>query len=98
MVRRCADIGDVLAVATTGQASVAVLSAGLRRLDTEAVTRLRLAGVAVVGVHAPADDRARLRLERLGIDGLVPDDAGTGRGAGRGARRGGVDHPRPGAR
>ncbi len=76
VVRRCADIGDVLAIATTGQASVAVLSAGLRRLDTEAVTRLRLSGVAVVGVHPPADERARLRLERLGVEGLVPDDAG----------------------
>ena len=76
VVRRCADIGDVLAVATTGLAAVAVLAGDLRRLDTEAVARLRLSGVAVVCVHAATDERARLRLERLGIDGLVPDDAG----------------------
>lgn len=77
VVRRCVDIGDVLAIATTGQAAVAIVSADLRRLDTEAVTRLRASGVAVVGVHPAADPRARTRLERIGITVLVPDDAGT---------------------
>jgi len=77
VLRRCADIGDVLAVATTGQAAVAVVSADLRRLDTEAVRSLRAAGVAIVGVHPSADQRARVRLERIGITALVPDDAGS---------------------
>ena len=77
VLRRCVDIGDVLAVATTGQAAVAIVSADLRRLDTEAVTRLRTSGVAVVGVHPAGDDRARDRLERIGITAVVPDDAGT---------------------
>ena len=82
VLRRCVDIGDVLAIATTGQAAVAIVSADLRRLDTEAVTRLRASGVAVVGVHPAADQRARARLERIGITALVPDDAGTDAGAG----------------
>jgi Flp pilus assembly CpaE family ATPase len=77
VLRRCVDIGDVLAIATTGQAAVAIVSADLRRLDTEAVTRLRASGVAVVGVHPAADQRSRARLERIGITVLVPDDAGT---------------------
>jgi len=77
VVRRCVDIGDVLALATTGQAAVAIVSADLRRLDTEAVTKLRAAGVAVVGVHPAADQRARTRLERIGITVVLPDDAGT---------------------
>ncbi len=77
VVRRCVDIGDVLALATTGQAAVAIVSADLRRLDTEAVTRLRAAGVAVVGVHPAGDQRARTRLERIGITVVLPDDAGT---------------------
>ena len=77
VLRRCVDIGDVLAIATTGQASVAIVSADLRRLDTEAVSALRAAGVAVVGVHPAADDRARVRLERIGITTLVSDDAGS---------------------
>lgn len=77
VVRRCVDVGDVLAMASTGQAAVAVVSADLRHLDTDAVTRLRTAGVAVVGVHPAADERARGRLELIGITVLVADDAGT---------------------
>ncbi|MEP6560755.1 MAG: chromosome partitioning protein [Nakamurella sp.] len=77
VLRRCVDIGDVLANASTGQAAVAVVSADLRRLDTEAVSRLRACGVAVVGVHPAADLRARERLERIGISAVVADDAGT---------------------
>lgn len=77
VLRRCVDIGDVLALATTGQAAVAIVSADLRRLDTEAVARLRASGVAVVGVHPAADQPARTRLERIGITVVVPDDAGT---------------------
>lgn len=77
VLRRCVDLGDVLAIAGTGQAAVAVLAADLRRLDTEAVTRLRTAGVAVVGVHGVGDTAARERLLRMGISILVADDAGT---------------------
>jgi len=77
VLRRCVDIGDVLAVASTGQAAVAVVSADLRKLDTESVTRLRSSGVAVVGVHPMADENARTRLLRIGITALVPDDAGV---------------------
>lgn len=76
VLRRCVDIGDVLAMATTGQAAVAVVSADLRRLDSDAVSRLRTAGVAVVGVHPAGDQRTRGRLERIGITVLVADDAG----------------------
>jgi MinD-like ATPase involved in chromosome partitioning or flagellar assembly len=77
VLRRCVDIGDVLAVATTGQAAVAVVSSDLRRLDTDAVSRLRSSGVAVVGVHPAGDENARTRLLRIGITALVADDAGV---------------------
>ncbi len=77
VLRRCVDIGDVLAVATTGAAAVAVVSADLRRLDTDAVNRLRSSGVAVVGVHPAGDENARTRLLRIGISALVADDAGV---------------------
>jgi len=76
VLRRCVDIGDVLAIASTGQAAVAVVSADLRRLDSDAVSRLRASGVAVVGVHPAADQRARERLSRIGIS-AVADDAGV---------------------
>ncbi|MBM9476998.1 chromosome partitioning protein [Nakamurella flavida] len=77
VVRRCVDVADVLAHAATGRASVAVVAADLRRLDTDAIHRLTVAGLAVVGVHPAADDRARTRLERIGISVVVPDEAGS---------------------
>ena len=77
VVRRCVDIAEVLAIATTGQASVVVVSAELRRLDMDAVGRLIAAGVAVVAIFPAADERARGRLERIGVTLCLPDDAGA---------------------
>ena len=77
VVRRCVDVADVLTAATTGQASVAVLSGELRRLDTDAVQRLAAAGVAVVGIYPAGEERVMGRLERIGITNLVADDAGS---------------------
>ncbi len=76
VIRRCADIGEVLAIAVTGRARVAALDGNLRRLDTEAVQRLSAAGVAVIGVFPAADLRSKQRLDRLGIAALVADDEG----------------------
>ena len=77
VVKRCVDIADVLAEAGTGQISVLVISASLRRLDTEAVHRLQVCKVAVVGVHQAADHRAAIRLDRIGISIALPDDVGA---------------------
>lgn len=77
VIRRCVDIADVLAEAATGTVVVVVVSADLRRLDTEAVRRLTIGGVAVVAVHPAGDTRASVRLERIGIERAVPDDAGV---------------------
>ncbi|MEO5833430.1 MAG: chromosome partitioning protein, partial [Nakamurella sp.] len=76
VVRRCADIGEVLATAATGRARIAVVDGSLRRFDTEAVQRLRSAGVVVVGVFTSGDVRSRARLERLGVTALVGDSDG----------------------
>jgi len=75
VVRRCADLPDLLAVAATGTSRAALLYAGLRRLDRDAVTRLAAAGVAVVGLHDPGDDQAALRLRALGVEQVLPGDA-----------------------
>jgi len=77
VIRRCVDVADVLAAATTGQASVVVLSAGLRRLDTEVVQRLAAAGVAILGIHPAGDERVKAWLTRLGILNLIADDVGA---------------------
>jgi MinD-like ATPase involved in chromosome partitioning or flagellar assembly len=77
VVRRCVDVADVLTAATTGQASVVVLSTGLRRLDTEVVQRLDAAGLAIVGIYPPGDDRTKARMQRIGITDLIGDDVGA---------------------
>ncbi len=75
VVRRCADLAELLAAAAAGQAQVAVLSADLPQLDGEALDRLRLGGCAVVAVADPADPGAGVRLARLGIEQVLASDS-----------------------
>jgi Flp pilus assembly CpaE family ATPase len=71
VVRRCVDLPDLLAAATTGAARAALLSADLRRLDREALARLGHAGVAVVGLVAPGDEAGERRLRQLGVVAVI---------------------------
>jgi len=75
VVRRCVDLADLLAAAAAGLARAVVLSADLRRLDRDALTRLAVAGVAVVGLVPPGDDAAERRLRQLGVAHVLPVDA-----------------------
>ena len=75
VVRRCVDVSELLAAAATGTGQAALLSADLRRLDVDAVARLDAAGVAVVGLVEPGDDRAAERLRQLGVVRVLPADA-----------------------
>jgi Flp pilus assembly CpaE family ATPase len=75
VVRRCVDLADLLAAAGAGLGRAVLLSPQLRRLDREALTRLAVAGVGVVGVVAPDDDEGEDRLRRLGVAQLVGADA-----------------------
>ncbi len=77
VVRRCVDLADLLAAAAAGTARAALLSADLRRLDRDAVTRLTAAGVAVVGLVNPGDEVAEGRLTALGVPAVLPADAGA---------------------
>ncbi|MGY1641320.1 CpaE family protein [Geodermatophilus sp. SYSU D00703] len=74
VVRRCVDVSELLAAAATGTGQAALLSADLRRLDADAVARLAAAGVAVVGLVEPGDDRAADRLRALGVAHVLPAD------------------------
>ncbi|MGY1662152.1 CpaE family protein [Geodermatophilus sp. SYSU D00705] len=74
VVRRCVDVSELLAAAATGTGQAALLSADLRRLDADAVSRLAAAGVAVVGLVDPGDDRAADRLRALGVVHVLPAD------------------------
>jgi len=73
VVRRCADLADLLAVAASGLGSAALVSPDLRRLDRDALARLAEARVAVVGVAPTTDLPGRERLELLGLSVLSPD-------------------------
>src|SRR4051812_38837433 len=75
VVRRCVDLPDLLAAATTGAARAALLSADLRRLDREALARLAMANVAVVGLIAPGDEAGDRRLRQLGVVAVITTDA-----------------------
>ncbi|MEP6761569.1 MAG: chromosome partitioning protein [Sporichthyaceae bacterium] len=75
VVRRCVDLPDLLAAAAAGTARAVLLSAELRRLDRDALSRLAAARVAVVGLVAPGDDAAEQRLRQLGLVHVLPADA-----------------------
>jgi MinD-like ATPase involved in chromosome partitioning or flagellar assembly len=75
VVRRCVDLADLLAAASTGTARAALLSAELRRLDRDALSRLAAAHVAVVGLYTPGDEQAETRLRQLGVVHVLAADA-----------------------
>ena len=75
VVRRCVDLADLLAVAATGAGRAALVSADLRRLDLDALTRLSANRVAVVGLFAPGDEPGERRLRQLGVGHTLPADA-----------------------
>lgn len=75
VVRRCVDVSELLAAAATGTGQAALLSAELRRLDGDAVARLAAAGVAVVGLVEPGDEKAAERLRQLGVPYVLPADS-----------------------
>ena len=74
VVRRCVDVADLLATASARQATVAVVSAQLRGLDTTVVARLRREGVAVLGMTVEPESADEARLRELGVADVA--DAG----------------------
>ena len=80
VVRRCADLPELVAAARAGHGRAALVSADLRGLDRTVLARLASAGVAVVGVTGPSEvpgsgEQAR-RLGALGVREVVAADAG----------------------
>jgi MinD-like ATPase involved in chromosome partitioning or flagellar assembly len=65
LLKRCMDLSDLLASATNGAASAALIGSRVVGLDAETVTSLQRAGVAVVVVREGDDGD---RLSRLGVD------------------------------
>ncbi|MCW2841802.1 MAG: hypothetical protein JWR55_3285, partial [Aeromicrobium sp.] len=50
LTRRCVDVADLLALAHTGQAAAAIVSADLPGLDVDAVHELERGGVRVAAL------------------------------------------------
>lgn len=75
VVRRCADLADLLAAASAGLADVAVVSADLRALDRAALHHLASHGVRTAGAVAPGDEAGERHLRQLGLDVVVRSDA-----------------------
>ena len=76
VLKRCVDVDDLLAVATAGQAQVAVVALDAPGLDAAAVEHLRrhrVRPVAVVTGGTAERDQGRLRAHRIGIAALVAD-------------------------
>jgi MinD-like ATPase involved in chromosome partitioning or flagellar assembly len=75
VVRRCADVAELVSVTAAGLGDSAVISADLRELDLAVVHSLRSRGVWVVGLHAPGDETDERRLRQLSVDVVLPVDA-----------------------
>ena len=78
VVRRCVDVADLLAATAAGLARAVIVSAELQRLDRDVLTRLAVAGVAVIGLAAPGDGEAVQRLHLLGIRDVLASDSPPG--------------------
>ncbi|WP_134772694.1 AAA family ATPase [Ornithinimicrobium flavum] len=74
LVRRCADVSELVGVAAAGLARVALVSSDLRGLDRSVVDRLGDAGVLVVALHPPGEQEAARRLRRWGLPCVLPAD------------------------
>jgi Flp pilus assembly CpaE family ATPase len=73
VLHRCYDLGDLLAVAAAGEAEAAVVAAGTRWLDRDALARLAAAGLAMVGVAPAGDEDSERRLRQLGLQYVAAD-------------------------
>ena len=67
LVRRCADVAELLSAGAAGVARVAVVSPDLRGLDRDALRHLAGHGVRVAGLVAADDDEGERRLRQLGV-------------------------------
>lgn len=74
VLKRCVDLDDLLATASSGQAQAAVVGLETPGFDAPAVEHLRGAGVRTVAVaDGPVSEAARMRANRIGIGSVLGD-------------------------
>lgn len=93
LLKRCVDLHDLLATASTGQAAVAILDESLSGLDADSVQLLGRSHVGVVLVQRSSDHAER--AGRLGVEHLLPVAGLAGLPAV--VRAAGIDSPGPDA-
>jgi Flp pilus assembly CpaE family ATPase len=71
VVRRCVDIADLLAAASSGRAQAALVSTALAGVDADVVSRLVDRGLEVIGVVTGGSSSQAARLRGLNITVLV---------------------------
>ncbi|MFC7491644.1 MULTISPECIES: AAA family ATPase [unclassified Knoellia] len=71
VVRRCADVAELMSTGASGIADVAIVSADFRGLDRDALRHLAGHGVRVAGFVTSGDDAGEARLRQLGVTTLV---------------------------
>jgi len=81
VVRRCADVPELLSTGASGVADVAVVSADFRGLDRDALRHLAGHGVRVAAFVSAGDEAGEARLRQLGVNTLIrpgvdPDELG----------------------
>jgi len=75
VVRRCADVAELLSAGAAGVARVAVVSPDLRGLDRDALRHLAGHGVRVAALVDPGDEEGERRLRQLGVATVLhPED------------------------
>ncbi|WP_353950790.1 hypothetical protein V6K52_14275 [Knoellia sp. S7-12] len=71
VVRRCADVAELMSTGASGIADVAIVSADFRGLDRDALRHLAGHGVRVAAFVATGDDAGEARLRQLGVNTLI---------------------------
>ena len=74
VLKRCVDVDDLLATATSGQADTAVVALEAPGLDLAAVDHLTAHGVRAVAVVPTPAEPSTVRATRIGVRAVVPDD------------------------
>ena len=74
LLKRCVDLHDLLATASTGQGRVALVADDLAGLDADSVDRLRRCGLGVVVVSGEVGGAPR-RAPHLGVSRVLDRDA-----------------------
>ncbi|HEY5518808.1 MAG TPA: hypothetical protein VIK17_04090 [Cellulomonas sp.] len=70
VMRRCADLAELLAAAAAGLGRLAVVSADLPHLDREAVAQLHIARVRILALTGPPSGQVE-RMLALGVDATL---------------------------